>query len=389
MAIGARIRQLRTARGYSLDELVERMEGVVSKQALSKYEHDKAMPRPTVLVALAKALDVKAARLIAEPRFGFEEVVYRELARLPKREQEALENRVKLELESRLQLMDRLGIEPRFPLTPTTSVKDASDAECVADELRARWSLGSGPIPSMVDALEGQGVHLIDVETDRKFDGLAVFATNELGERVACGAATRAQTSRARQRMSYAHEVGHLAVEVENPVDAEPAAARFAGAFLFPGSAVRAEFGSHRTRITTNELLIAKRRWGVSIQGVLRRLRDLEILDEAEYRWWCMRINQVGWRATEPGDEPAEVSTWKESFAHRAAAEGLIAQEALAEYVPKTGNRTVTDGIDRRALLKLPLEDRRSTLRAHAESVADEYNAALDTEWLDADLSDE
>ena len=42
MAVGARIRQLRTARGYSLDELAERMGGVVTKQALSKYEHDTA-----------------------------------------------------------------------------------------------------------------------------------------------------------------------------------------------------------------------------------------------------------------------------------------------------------------------------------------------------------
>lgn len=102
-----------------------------------------------------------------------------------------------------------------------------------------------------------------------------------------------------------------------------------------------------------------------------------------------MRINQVGWRTTEPGDEPAEVSTWKEGFAHRAVAEGLIARETLAEYLPRTGNRTVTDDIDRRALLKLPLEDRHAILRAHADSVADEYNASLDAEWLDAVLDDE
>jgi len=36
MSLGARLRQYRTARNYTLDELAERMGGLVSKQALSK-----------------------------------------------------------------------------------------------------------------------------------------------------------------------------------------------------------------------------------------------------------------------------------------------------------------------------------------------------------------
>lgn len=390
MSIGVRLRQYRTARGYTLDELVDRMGGVVTKQALSKYEHDRAMPRPTVLVALAKALEIKAARLIGEPAYAFEVLGFRALAALPKSEQESITNRVKIELERRLDLTERMGIVVPFPFKKAIPVVDVGAVEHAAKALRDAWDLGGGPIASVVDTLESRGVHLFEVETDKKFDGLAVVASDETGARVACGVAARVETSRGRQRMNHAHEAGHLAMHVEAGVDAERAARRFGGAFLFPEAAVREQFGSHRRRITAEELLIAKRRWGVSVQAVLYRLHDLEILDDASYKWWCMYVNKAGWRTVEPADEAPERSTWSEAHAYRAAAEGLIGREALAEYVPSLGMRAdhFPGDIDRRALMELPLADRRAIMRAHAESVAEAYNSDLDVEWLDADLGD-
>jgi transcriptional regulator with XRE-family HTH domain len=389
MSLGTRIRQYRTARGFTLDELAGRMDGLVTKQALSKYEKDRAMPRPTVLVALARALDVKAVRLMGEPEYGFEIVAYRALATLPKGEAERIENVVTLELERRLTLMDRLAMEHVNPFAEAVpAVNDVRDAEYAADALRDTWDLGSGPISDVVGTLESKGVHLIDVDGERNFDGLAVFAIDEEGNTIACGVASRAETSRTRQRMNQAHEVGHLALAVSDSVDAEKAVKRFAGAFLYPATAVRGEFGTRRTRITPDELLLAKRRWGISMQAVLYRLRDLEILDELGYIWWCKRINQVGWRINEPGDEPPERSTWNDVYAHRAAAEGLIAAETLADYVPSTRAARYPGDIDRRALMKLPLAERCAIIQAQAEAFADEYNATIDHEWLDADLGE-
>lgn len=235
MSLGARLRQYRTARGYTLDELVECMDGLVSKQALSKYEHGRATPRPTVLIALAKALDVNAAHLMSEPRYHFEPAAYSALASLPKKEQETIESAVELELERRLILMDKLGIVPEYPFGESLDVThDVREAERAAEELRYAWSLGGAPIASVVDTLESKGVHLIDVDTERKFDGLAVIATDETGERIACGIAARLEVSRARQRMSLAHELGHLSMRVADGLDDEAAASRFAGAFLYP-----------------------------------------------------------------------------------------------------------------------------------------------------------
>lgn len=390
MSIGTRMRQYRTARGYTLGELAERMGGIVTKQALSKYEHDRTMPRPTVLVALARALDVKAARLIGEPAYSFEVAGFRALAALSKGEQESITNLVEIELERRIDLTERMGILLPFPFEKTTKVATVGAAEHAADSLRDEWDLGGGPIGNVMATLESKGVHLFEVEANRKFDGLAVIARDETGKRVACGVAARAETSHGRQRMSHAHEAGHLAMRVADGVDSERAARRFGGAFLFPEAAVREQFGSRRQRITVDELLVAKRRWGVSVQALLYRIHDLEILDDAGYKWWCMYVNRAGWRTVEPGDMAPERSDWAEAHAYRAAAEGLISREVLAEYVPVASARSdhFPGDIDRRGLMKMSLEDRAAIMRAHAESIAEQYNNELDHEWLGADLGE-
>lgn len=389
MSLGARLRQYRTARSYSLDDLVRRMDGLVSKQALSKYEHDRATPRPTVVAALARALDVKPSQLLAEPRYRFESVAFRALAALPKKEREAIDSTVRLELERRLLLMDKLGITPEYPLNTTFVVADdPRQAEHAAEQLRYAWNLGGGPISSVVDTLESKGVHLIDVDSGRAFDGLAVIARDDTGERVACGVAARLEIARARQRMNHAHELGHLAMRVAEGVDEEAAARRFAGAFLYPAEAVRKDFGARRNRVRVPELLAAKERWGISIQGVLFRLRDLSVIDETTYTWWCRYVNQAGWRTEEPGELPRERSTWSETHALRAEAEGLIARETLAEYAPALGRLESADPLDRRALMSLPLSERHALMKAQAEAIAAQYNRALDRQWLDADLGE-
>ena len=53
-----RLKQIRLARGLSLDEVARRMDDLVTKQALSKYEIGAAQPRPRTLARLAEALRV-------------------------------------------------------------------------------------------------------------------------------------------------------------------------------------------------------------------------------------------------------------------------------------------------------------------------------------------
>src|SRR6266487_6322602 len=102
--IGQRIKQLRLARGLSLDALAAALGGAVTKQALSKYELGKAQPSPRMLTLLASALGVKASQLAAPPDIHVEFIGYRRRASLPKREQERVECFITAALEQRVQL---------------------------------------------------------------------------------------------------------------------------------------------------------------------------------------------------------------------------------------------------------------------------------------------
>ncbi|WP_422650797.1 hypothetical protein OJJOAM_003891 [Cupriavidus sp. H18C1] len=56
--IGNRLKRAREALGLSLRDLEAAIEGLVSAQAIGKYERDEMMPSSTVLLAMAKALRV-------------------------------------------------------------------------------------------------------------------------------------------------------------------------------------------------------------------------------------------------------------------------------------------------------------------------------------------
>lgn len=111
-----RIRTLRLARGLTQEELVLAMGGIVTKQALSKYENDKATPARRTAVELARALKVKAAELFAPPRYDIKFVAYRAYSRLGTRARAVIEGVVAEQLATRLELQERLGLAPTYSL---------------------------------------------------------------------------------------------------------------------------------------------------------------------------------------------------------------------------------------------------------------------------------
>lgn len=119
--IGERIKQFRLANGLSLEELVAKTGGIVTKQAISKYEVGKSIPSPRVLISLASALGVKAASLIESPLKNIKFIAYRKQSTLLRRDQIQLENRVKCLLEDRVRLQEIIAVKNREKI-PVQSV---------------------------------------------------------------------------------------------------------------------------------------------------------------------------------------------------------------------------------------------------------------------------
>lgn len=378
--IALRLKRLRMSKGLSLDALVATMGHVVTKQAISKYEHGKAIPSPIVLNKLADTFKVKASYFLKEPRVSVKFIGYRKASTLLKKDQERIESLVTEALEDRVHLQSLTGLPngDRLPLH-AYRISKIDDAERAAEELRTNWSLGQDPIASIVGVFEDHHIHVIEIDAIEKFDGICALAVDEVTKTQAAGLVTSKGVSGERQRLSLAHELGHLVLKIENNLDEEKAAFRFGAAFLAPAQVVYRELGTKRDTILSEELFLFKKRFGISVQALVRRLFDLAIISEGYYRHWMMLITRLKWKRNEPGEMAPEQSQWLRQTALRAYAEGMISREEAERLLgePLDVEESLAL-IERRSFMKLPLEERRRILSEQAEKLKSHYSERAD-----------
>jgi len=119
-------------------------------------------------------------------------------------------------------------------------------------------------------------------------------------------------------------------------VDEEKAAHRFAGAFLMPAETLRAKMGKHRKSIGWGELFDLKRIFGVSVQALAYRCKDLGVLSGPAFRMLFNEFARRGWRrppCKEPRAMPGERPLRFERLCFRALSEGAISEAKAAELL--------------------------------------------------------
>lgn len=381
--LGSRLRQLRLAEGYSLDELATAMGGLVTKQALSKYETGKSQPSQGVLNKLASTLGVKASSLSSRSELKVSFHGFRKRAKLRIRSIEEIQSRASILLEQRVHLQpfyrDTKATKVPFQSFKVASVKDA---EIAAREMRQLWALGDAPIADVTNTLEEHCVHVLELSETEHFDGLSATAHDESKKAIGSAVVTCFETSGERQRFNLAHELAHLVMSVQGDINEEAAANRFAGAFLAPRSTLISLTGIKRHHLTLSELLILKRRLGMSLQALLYRMKDLHIISETLHRHWCIEVNKHGWRKQEPEPLPREEPRWFRRAVIQSVTEHWITreegQQLLGEKIDTLEPLTLEE---RRAFMKRPLQERRRIMATQAEELADHYRS--DNEWKD------
>ncbi|MHB1464098.1 MAG: helix-turn-helix domain-containing protein [Thermoleophilia bacterium] len=383
-ALGQRLKKLRLAHGFSLDELVAEIGGIVSKQALSNYERDKAKPSPVVLNKLAVAYGLKSAQIWSEPRIHVQFVAYRKTSSLGKREQEKVESLVTLTLEDRVRMQELTGFDNKHELpVQKWRINDLEEAEHCASELRNLWDLGIDPIACLTDVFERHFVHVIEISANEKFDGIAAFASDEDESVIAAAVVSRSGLSGERQRLNLAHELGHLVLDVDSGLDEEKAVFRFAAALLAPAESIYKEVGTKRAYIQPEELLLLKRCFGMSVQALVFRLHDLNIINDSYYKQWWIDISRLGWRRHEPMELAPEEPKWLRQNTLRAFSEGLISEsEASRLLQQRVEKQEELSLIERRAFLSLPIVERRRIMEEQARKAAAFYEKELKIEEL-------
>ena len=336
--IGVRLKLARTVAGLSLRGLAAAIDHRVSPQAIGKYERDEAMPGSGVLIALADALHTSVDYLLGDPDLVLEDLKFRKNALTSKRDEARVEATVLAQLERYLAIEDILHLssarwdEPRD--APYPVLRDPIEADRAADSLRRHWGLGHEPIPDLVELLEEWGVKVFTFPLG-SVGGLAARAGRP-GHLPVPLIVVNAEDWGERQRFTISHELGHIVLTVAPKLNAERVAQRFAGAFLMPAEMLWLEVGKHRSAIAVGELLALKRVFGVSMQALTRRCRDLGIITVSTCRALFKEFDRLGWRSPpykEYGAMPGERPNRFRRLCLRALAEDAISESKAAELL--------------------------------------------------------
>jgi transcriptional regulator with XRE-family HTH domain len=382
-ALGERLKMLRHSRALTLEELAGAAGALVSRQAISKYERGLMLPSPRVLRSLAGALGVRVSELLAPPGIKVEILAFRKMSRFPRKELQRVQSLVARMLEHRVTLEQVSGSAATgLDEIPFCQYRVSSLDECesAATSLREVWGLGVDPISSMTDVLEEHRIHVLEIESERTLDGLSAIARDDVGRVRAAAVVSRSGLPGERQRLSLAHELGHLVLEETPTVDGERAAFRFGAAFLAPAVQVRRDVGDMRRRVSLQELLLLKRRYGISVQALVFRLRDLGIITEPCATGLWKQISARGWRQAEPETLEAETPQWARRAAHRAIAEGSLTIDEAERLLGITSGAARHDEETQcRDLMRLPIRERKRRLSADADRSRSDYTA--DQEW--------
>jgi Zn-dependent peptidase ImmA (M78 family) len=225
------------------------------------------------------------------------------------------------------------------------------------------------PIPHLIRALERGGVFVLALPlaldgTELRAEDTEAFS-EWAGPRLERPViAYTAGKPGDRLRLSVAHELGHLVLHSNlrgTQASMEKEAFEFAGEFLMPESALRDEILPPITLMTMAQL---KRRWGVSLQALVRRAKALEIITDRQYRYFFEQISLKGWRKQEPANlaipiespraltKMAEVLYGRPVDLRRMATDAGLSLQVLRDILavnvvderPMTGNDETPDG---------------------------------------------
>lgn len=327
--IGARLKQARLLAGMTLTQLANVLREYdfhITKQAISKYEREKSYPSAQFLLLASSVLGVPSTYFTHEPKKTIEWLAFRCRRKLSQTERNRIKAFASDIAELQIELRELLYPDSA-PTLPTVSVASPDDAEKAAEQLRADWDVGDRPLDNLVQTAEDRDVVVVSwKDKTGLFDGLSAKCEDR------SIAVINTSVPADRQRLSLAHEIGHLIMDVEAlpSKEEEKLAYRFAAALLVPAHHAYHELGKNRQHLDWGELESLKRKYGMSMAAWVRRAHDLNIINDSAYTSMNRFIKVHSWHKNEPGvylgdEEPLQLK----QMAQRAVAEGLMSPDRI------------------------------------------------------------
>lgn len=294
--IGSRIRLAREVLGLTQAQLADEIQ--TTQSGVASMEANLYRPSAEYLDLLANKTGFGrrffAATQLEE--FPSGAMLYRARAALKKIERQQAHGLTSLAYELAQHLGKGLR---RVPVNiPRLSQGEMQAAQIVRAALG--WAPHT-PIFDLMRGLERNGVFVLFVPQNfEALDGFATWVGSVVPRPVIAMLGSKAGY---RTNFTLAEELGHLVLHSPLKVsvaEADRQARAFAQEFLVPKESFLDEV---KLPVTLSGLSHLKVRWKVSLQFLIRRTADLNLISANQYRYLNQQIRTSGWTKSEPGDE--------------------------------------------------------------------------------------
>lgn len=311
-----RLKQARILNKLSMDALSAKMNGLISKQAISKYESGKMKPNSSVLIALCEALKIDIDYLYRPFSLSPESlnVSFRKKSDTNEKDINALKVQIQDQIERYIEIEEILN---KKNSAITTSIKidnlsTPSQMRLAANSLRTEWQIGIDAIANVQDTLEEHGIKVIMTNAPKEFDGVSGIVNNKDFIIVLNNNIDNIE----RRRFTTLHELCHLLFNEHFSSDLkerekERLCDAFANEMLLPSSVINQHF-SPNSKISTYELKSLQMSYGISQDAIMHKLTDLGYINENRYKSYCIRKNK-----DTNFKKEVEVSIYKENTSNR------------------------------------------------------------------------
>jgi Zn-dependent peptidase ImmA (M78 family)/transcriptional regulator with XRE-family HTH domain len=308
-----RLKEARIAKGLSAAELAQEIG--LSRQAVSLLEGGDTQPKAETIMHLSYALGFPRSFFYKQSDCEFSgNTFFRASSSMTKKVRES--QLVKADfVEMILNELETYIDFPEVNLPPMDDFEGCDwndrDIEELTIHCRNYWKLGIRPIDDVVKLLETNGIIVTSINTG----SLTLDAFCQPRGRRPLIVLSNDKQSAVRRQFDSAHELGHLLMHKElvdnqslmSPQEfkrMENQAHRFASALLLPEEG----FAKSVRTSTINHFTELKAFWKASIGAMVKRCKDLGIIDEVKYTSLQKQISTRKIRTREPLDDVLPVS---------------------------------------------------------------------------------
>lgn len=283
-----RLKQARIMQGFSMEQLCNKMNNIITRQSISKYEIGKMMPDSTTLISLSNALGVSVDYFFRPLTITIDNVEFRKKSHLSVKQIDSIKEIVKDKLERYFEIESIFDIRTKF-LYSALSILTEEDIYSIVNQIKKDWKLGEDGINNLIEVLEENNIKVIEIDAPSSFDGLSGSVNSESAVIV-----LNQNLDAESKRFTALHELGHLLLHFDESItekQKESFCNLFASEMLISREVFINKIGMNRHDISLKELQDIQTQYGISIDTLMYKAKSLNIITPNRYKTYFINKN--------------------------------------------------------------------------------------------------